>query len=169
MKFSTLPLLIVAMFAGEAGSTDSLSVTVAVAEATVRPAVNGQLRLPALEIETTIRGDCAVGSEAVSLSLSSADSVQFVDVDTVGDDGAWHTVFSLPARQVPPLADRGFCPADTAPLAASELRKHAFVSLRVGLRCSDGENEKLTTRTALVDVNLVCRADDETAAQDSSE
>lgn len=125
--------------------------------------------MPALEIATTIRGHCGDGGQPVSLSLSSADSVQFIGLDTSNDDGTWQTVFHLPANQVPPLVARGFCPADADSLQKSELRKKAFVSLRVSFRCSNGETERLTTRTALVDIDLVCAAGNGAISQDSSE
>ena len=169
MNCHALPLLLAALLLAETGAADSLSVTVANASATVRPAARGTLRLPGLEIETTIRGSCGDGSEPMSLTLTSADSVQFVGLDTIGDDGAWHTVFSVPARQVPPLVARGFCSASESGGQRSELRKEAFLSLRVGLRCSDGKTERLTTETALVDVDLVCEADPGATSQESSE
>ncbi len=161
--------LIAALTVTGTAAADSLSLAVSPADAIVRPAASGQLRLPALEIAATIRGGCSDGSEALSLSLSSADSVQFVDLATAAADGSWQTVFSLPASQVPPLAARGFCPADSEPGTTAALRKDAFLSLRVGLRCSDGESERLTTETALVDLNLVCEAPPGEDDQDSSE
>lgn len=172
MNARILPVLLTALLAAETGATDSLSVTTSVASATVRPSNNGQIRMPALEIETTIRGNCSEGSEPVSLSLASADALQFVSLDTINADGGWQTIFSLPATQVPPLVARGFCRADVADETAagaqrSAIRKKAFLSLRASLRCSDGENERLTTQTTLVDVDIVCEADAST--QDSSE
>lgn len=169
MNYRALLLLLALPPAAETVNADTLSVTASVPEATVRPAVNGQIRLPALEIETTITGRCSGGSEAVSLSVSSADSMREVGLDTVSDDATWNTVFSLPANQVPPLVARGFCQADMAPLQRTRLRKEAFVSLRVNFRCSDGEFERLTTRTALVDIDLVCEAETGATSQDSSE
>ena len=177
MNAHTPALLLATLLAVETGAADSLSVTTSVANAMVRPAVNGQIRMPALEIETTIRGVCREGSEPVSLSLASADAIQRVSLDTVDTDGAWHTTFSLPASQVPPLVARGFCLADApdaeapAKMAPRDqffaVRKEAFLSLRASFRCSDGENERLTTQTTLVDVDLVCEAD--AATQESSE
>ncbi len=165
--------LFVALFVAEARAADSLSVSVADASVTVRPTARGTLRLPGLEIETTIRGSCGDDSEPVSLSLSSADSVQLVGLDTIGDDGAWNTVFSVPARQVPPLVARGFCSSNDSDKQSggqrSLLRKEAFLSVRVGLRCTDGETERLTTETALVDIDLVCEADPGANGQESSE
>ena len=165
-------LLVAALLAAESTAADNLSVTTSAASATVRPAANGQIRMPALEIEARILGTCGEGSEPVSLSLSSADSVQFVGLESVGADGAWQTVFSLPASQVPPLVARGFCTADapsgqSTSIQPTAIRKEAFLSLRVNFRCSDGETERLTTQTELVDVDLVCEAD--AADQDSSE
>jgi hypothetical protein len=169
VNYRALPPLLALLLAAETLAADSLSVTAAIANATVRPAVDGQIRLPALEIATRIRGSCSDGGEPRSLSISSADSVQLVGLDTAGDDGSWNTVFSLPANQVPPLVARGFCLADTATVEQFRLRKEAFVSLRVSLRCADGETERLTTRTALVDIDLVCEADVGAASQESSE
>ena len=94
------------VLAAEPGAADSLSVTSSAVTATVTAAVNDQIRLPALEIETTIRGSCSRGSKPVSLSLSSADSVQVIDLDTAVENGTWTTVFALPADQVPPFAAR---------------------------------------------------------------
>lgn len=135
---------------------DTLAVQTSAAPVLIRPGVNGFVALPALAIDTAISATCADGAAPISLTLSSADSVLKVEPGELAGDETT-LVFSLPAAQLPPLNARGLCASpDGSATASMRLSKPAFVSLYVSLRCSDGAAERLTTRTAMVDLTLEC-------------
>ena len=135
---------------------DTLAVQTSAAPVVIRPGVNGFVALPALAIDTAISATCTDGAAPVSLTLSSADSVLKVEPGELNGDEIT-LVFSLPAAQLPPLNARGLCASpDGADTSSPRLSKPAFVSLYASLRCSDGAAERLTTRTAMVDLTLEC-------------
>lgn len=146
----TLPLILLAAASMAVG--DTLDIRTTTAPVPVLPGANGTVALPALAIDAAITAVCTNG-EPVSLTLSSADSMTRVESAALAG-GEARVEFTLPAAQVPLLHTRGFC----APAGGSRrtLMKPAFVSLHASFRCSDGDRETLTTRTAMVDLTLEC-------------
>jgi len=149
-----LPVLCLLLASSALG--DSLAVRTSVPPVAIRPGGNDIVTLPAVAIDTAISAACADGAVPVSLTLSSADSVLHVEPDELTGDEV-RLVFTLPAAQLPPLHARGLC---TAPNATANLSIRqslpAFLSLYASLRCADGADERLTTRTAMVDLTLEC-------------
>jgi hypothetical protein len=158
------------LYAAGDGYADTLTVVARAADVRVEPAVDGELRLPDLEIDTRIVAECSDGRPPVSLSVSSADSIRPIATNTNGADGRWQFLFSLPASQVPPVLAHDFCLDDAAAVLPDTLRKSAFLSLRANMRCAASGEEHLTSATALVDLRLVCHRSERAAPdQDSSE
>jgi hypothetical protein len=154
-----LPCLLVT--AGD-GFADSLTIVARAADAPVEPAVNGELSLPDLEIDTSIIATCADGQPPLALSLSSADSIRHIQPAADGANDRRELVFTLPADQVPPVLARDFCLENEASEeppgdSGSTLVKRAFVSIRASMRCGTDGEDRLTSETALVDLTLVCR------------
>lgn len=149
-------LLPTLLLAAEIPRADTLAVMANAADVTVQPAADGMLRLPDLEIDTSIAAECDEGQRPETLSVSSADSIRQIALDAEEPEGNWQFLFALPANQVPPVIGRDFCAAGAETEAAASLHKKAFVSIRASMRCrADGE-DRVTTQTALVDVTLIC-------------
>jgi hypothetical protein len=167
----TLPVLYLLLASTVLG--DTLAVQTSAPPVGIRPGDNGFVALPAVAIDTVISATCADGATPVSLTLSSADSVLKVGPGEFTGDQL-RLVFTLPAAQLPPLNARGLCTSPAAGIAtpvSTQQSKPAFVSLYVSLRCNDGAAERLTTRTAVVDLTLECEGggDDPAADQGASE
>lgn len=148
-----LPLVL--LLAASTAVGDTLDIQTTVAPVPIRPGADGAVRLPALAIDAAVTALCADG-DPVSLTLSSADSVARVQPAALAGGQAL-VAFTLPAAQVPLLQTRGLCASHEAGDPSRKvLTKPAFLSLHASFRCRDGEKERLTTRTAMVDLTLVC-------------
>ena len=155
------------LFAAADGQADTLTVVARTQEVTVEPASDGELRLPDLEIDTSISAECDDGRPPASLTVSSADSIRQIAPD---ESGRLQFLFFLPASQVPPVLARDFCTDDGGDVLPGTLEKPAFVSIRASMRCGADGEDRLTSQTALVNLRLVCQPGESAAPdQDSSE
>lgn len=167
-----LPCLLLA--AGP-GLADSLTLVARAADAAVEPAVDGELSLPDVEIDTSITAKCSDGQPPLALALSSADTIRHIEPDRDGTNDRRELVFTLPASQVPPVLARDFCPAavageDPPGDSGTTLVKRAFVSVRASMRCGTDGEDRVTAETALVDLKLVCQRSEHAGTdQESSE
>ena len=151
-------LLVLLLLAASTVVGDTLDIRTTAAPVPVRPGANGIVALPALAINAAITAACTDG-DPVSLTLSSADSMARVEPAALAA-GETRIALTLPAAQVPLLHTRGLCtPAEGSGGSRRTLKKPAFVSLHASFRCTDGEKERLTTRTTMVDLTLECLDD----------
>lgn len=142
---------ILLLAATQAALADSFAIDATVAAVTISPgaAERRYIRLPGLDVDVSVNASCADGS-APAVTLSSADTREQLD------DASTPHRFSIPASQIAPLWAEDFCIVDNGLEQALRLTKRAFISIVGSLRCGNGENSSLTSRTAVVDVEVGC-------------
>ena len=90
----------------------TLTITVPPALAPIQPLAEGRslVRLPALEFEFGIEASCGPERAVKSVSISVADTRKTLESDEIPLGETVSTAFTLPARQLAPVAVDGFCP-----------------------------------------------------------
>jgi len=142
-----------------------LSVDVAPAIVQVRPLAQGRklIRLPTLEFRFTIQATCALDTEVQSVSISIADTRKTISGDDILSAFDQPVVFSVPARQVSPVAVDGFCPQADDRERQAELLVRDAVTAHLSLRCTGENGADITYSSRALDVILQCpdRRDDQ--------
>ena len=121
------------------------------------------IRLPTLEFRFTIQAVCAIDTEAQSISISVADTRKTISGNDIATISDMPIDFSIPARQLSPVAVDGFCPrADDGNRLAKLLVRDA-VTAHLSLRCAGKGGEAITYKSHALDVMLQCpvRGDDQ--------
>ena len=121
------------------------------------------IRLPTLEFRFTLQAVCAVNTEAKSISISVADTRKTISGDDIATVSDMPIIFSVPARQVSPVAVNGFCPVADDRDRLAELLVRSAVTAHLSLRCSGEKGEAITYASHALDVMLQCpgRGDDQ--------
>jgi len=131
----------------------------------VRPLAEGRklIRLPALEFHLTVLADCADDTEIRSVSISVADTRTTISGDDVVNLSAAPVSFSVPARQLSPIAVDGFCPLANGAGGLEELLIRDAVTAHLSLRCAGKSGEAIIYVSHALDVMLQCpmRGDDQ--------
>lgn len=144
-------LALLLLLAAHTAVADSLRITAAAQEVTIAPGAAGRryARLDALNVEVSVTASCSNGSNP-RVSLSSADTrKQIEDISTPQP-------FIIPASQLPPLWVEGFCILDDGLGQTLEITRPAFISILGSSRCEADESNTLTSRTAIVDLSVIC-------------
>jgi hypothetical protein len=146
-------------------SAARLSVHATPAIVQVKPLAEGRklIRLPTLEFRFTIQAVCAINTEAKSISISIADTRKTISGDDIATVSDMPIVFSVPARQVSPVAVDGFCPLADDRDRLAELLVRSAVTVHLSLRCSGEKGQAITYASHALDVMLQCpgRGDDQ--------
>lgn len=139
----------------------TLTITVPPALAPIQPLAEGRslVRLPALEFEFGIEASCGPERAVKSVSISVADTRKTLESDEIPLGETVSTAFTLPARQLAPVAVDGFCPESQ--VAGSSLLLRDAVTAQVSLRCTGEGGDSITYASQSLDVTLVCEIDPE--------
>jgi len=124
----------------------------------VRPLAEGRklIRLPALEFSFTIRAACALDTAAQSISISIADTRKTISGNDIASAFDQAIIFSVPARQVSPVAIDGFCPQSDDGDGQAELLVRDAMTAHLSLRCRSENGEEITYASRALDVILQC-------------
>lgn len=154
-----------------ADSTPRLDVDAAPAIVRVKPLPVSRkpIRLPALEFQLDIRARCARDTEMQSILISVADTTKTISGDDVTEIHDEPIPFSVPARQVSPVAVDGFCRADGGRDRRTELLVRDAVTTNLSLRCAGEEGESITYTSHALDVLVQCDDNGESQGDSVSE
>lgn len=165
-KLLRLPCLLVAMLSPVAVfSTDGGALTVQVEEsiATLEPgdAKQREIRLPAIDVAIVAAIECPASASASSLIVSVSDTHKYYGPEVLADAVSLEAAFTVPARQLAPVAISDFC-VKGAPMENQSLRLDGVATAQLSMRCRD-ENDSATVHftSAPIPVRLYCRPDGE--------
>ena len=134
------------------------------AVAQIRPLDQGRrlVQLPALEYQLDIDTHCGGNAEAQSVSISVNDTQMTLNGDHLAGEPVG---FTIPARQVSPVAIDGFCATDDQGSQQGALLIRDTVTVHLSLRCKSDEQEWITYASRGLDVTLQCDAADESQSE----
>jgi len=159
-------LLMVAQLVASPAWPDSsahLAVSAEPAVVPVKPLAEGRklIRLPTLEFHLHLEADCAEDYEIRSVSISVADSRTTFSGEDVAGFSATPISFSVPARQLSPVAIDGFCSLAVGADDRETREDHVIpdaVTAHLSLRCAGEDAEAITYISHALDVVLQCAA-----------
>jgi hypothetical protein len=146
-------------------STDGGALTVQIKEsiATLEPrdAEQREIRLPSIDVAIVASLECPAGATASSLMVSVSDTHKYYGPEVLADAISLEAAFTVPARQLAPVAISEFCVKDV-PLENQGLQLDGVATAQLSMRCRD-ENESATVHftSVPIPVRLYCRPDGE--------
>lgn len=136
-------------------------------EVAVAPQTAGRRLVGLPAIEFALRAAIQCKGEAVSLTLSIADTFKTLGKERLEDERSASATLTVPARQMALAASSRFC-IDGDNESADELLVPGFATAYASLRCSHEERVSAHFGSAPLQLRLSClRADED--PQDSSE
>ena len=165
--FTFLTLSAALAMGAVADSGAHLGVAAQPAVAQIRPLSEGRklVRLPALEYQLDIDTDCGGNAVAESVSISVNDTRMTLDGDHAANTAGEPVNFTVPARQVSPVAIDGFCMMENPGSQQGDLLIRDTVTVHLSLRCKGGEQEWITYASRGLDVTLRCDAPEENQSE----
>ena len=128
------------------------------------------LRLPELDYVFRVDAHCDESLEPQSLLVSVADTRKSFDANVLADGEAIEFSLKIPASQIAPVAINDFCTADDERHEYSDDRIAipAALSAQASLRCASESAEQTVYASTPLDVEIVCRSEEEeeTVAED---
>ena len=133
----------------------------AVASITPHPGSRKLIRLPELEFTLRIGAQCGAGRTPESISISIADTGKTISgEDLVSEDlavaVALETSVRISARQIAPIAIRGFCVAENK--AQQSLLVTTALTAQISLRCMKDDKRTIVYQARALDVILNCES-----------
>ena len=154
-RTSILALFVVAAVGPLAAADDMIVVAAQEAEATVspRPARMRVVDLPPLTFE--IRAAIRCAGEAVSVTLSVADTFVTRDREDLDGQRATEVSLTVPAQQLAMASSRRFCIADD-PETDDGLLAQGFATAHASLRCENESGISVHYSSAPLNLKLDC-------------
>ena len=137
----------------------------AAAEVTIDPVPAGQrlIRLPGIEFPLRVTPACAAGQEFASLSISIADTRRIFSATDFETEPVLETSLRVPGRQISPIAIDEFCVAAGSSSPTTVSITDAFTA-HIAMRCNSESQQLVNYDTLALEILLICRLPDETAA-----
>lgn len=167
--FYLFPASILFASIGWAENAAILDVDADPAAVTVKPLAEGRklIRPPALEFLLRIDAQCDANAEIASISISIADTQKALTTSDLSAAAPIATRITIPARQVSPIAVKGFCPMES-PSAGDKLVVRDALTAHVSLRCTSETGDSITYASRALDVMLHCDAAADIQGESSS-
>jgi hypothetical protein len=170
-----LSALVLGAMASPATADDTLLINSATATVSIQPQPPGRnfLRLPSIEFSFDIELVCHDDRTAGSLSLTVADTREFLGADEIASSELEGIVVLVPEKQLAPLAVDNFCVQDTT-VAATRRREERIVvpdvlSAHASLLCAAEDSQTMTYVSRPLDIVLTCERPAEQEATGSIE
>ncbi len=119
-------------------------------------------------VEFALRAAIECKGEAVSVTLSIADTFLTIGRDALLDQRAAEATVRVPADQLILAASSAFCVAEDQ-ATADELLLPGFTTAHASLRCTDDDIESLHFASAPLQLRLSCAREPETPQEASDE
>ncbi len=130
----------------------------AVASITPHPGSRKLIRLPELEFPLRIGAQCGAGRTPESISISIADTGKTISGEDLAVAVALETSVRISARQIAPIAIRGFCVTENK--AQQSLLVTTALTAQISLRCVKDDERTIVYRARALDVILNCASSD---------
>ncbi|MEJ2129048.1 MAG: hypothetical protein P8X81_09390 [Woeseiaceae bacterium] len=142
--------------AAEPGARLGIEAEPAVAK--IRPFAEGRrlVHLPALEYQLNLDTHCGESAFVQSVSISVNDTQITLNSDHVANVAGEPVGFTIPARQVAPVAIDGFCVEEDSDSQQAGLLIRDTVTVHLSLRCKNETREWITYASRGLDVTLLC-------------